>query len=127
MKITGVLLLASCALLSTLCVANARNIMAANEQDDYEAVLQDLYDTMARVLIQKQNEVDDGDQQARAQFLGDLLKDVFPKILNVFGKAGIKGLRGFGKDIVDGVGNVAERLLKSAIHPETENGRRRRQ
>ena len=69
MKITGVLLLASCALLSTLCVANARSIMAANEQDDYEAVLQDLYDTMAL-----KQEGDEGNKVAKAQFWGLVAK-----------------------------------------------------
>ena len=77
MKLTGVLLLASCALLSTLCVANARSIMAANEQDDYEAVLQDLYDTMAL-----KQEGDEGNKVAKAQFWGILAQLAAPLIAN---------------------------------------------
>ena len=63
MQIAGMLLLAFCALFSTLCVANARSIMATNEQDDYEAALQDLYNTMA--LKQEDNK---GNKVAKAQF-----------------------------------------------------------
>ena len=49
--------------------------MAANEQDDYEAVLQDFYDTMAL-----KQEGDEGNKLAKAQIWGFLAKLAAPLI-----------------------------------------------
>ena len=51
--------------------------MAANEQDDYEAVLQDLYDTMAL-----KQEGDEGNKVAKAQFWGIVAQLAAPLIAN---------------------------------------------
>ena len=87
--------------------------------------MQDLYNSVA-LEQEVDEEDDDGDQQAKVQFLGGLFKvftRVIPKVIKPVlkgvgksvGKAGLKGLKKVGKEIAEeGTGILAEELLDSA-------------